>query len=592
MNMISSVRTPAATALVALLIALCSSTASGVVIPPAGRAIELPPGVTAVAGDDPVLAPILDAAVSTVGGQVVHNLGESLLTPGKHYVTWRDLADGTTASAYIYLYPYGWQVLGRTDNLRVFEHNGARHLLYDSAGRLHAIYNDGTAVWYRLAVRSGNRMQWLDPVQVNDRGTPIASSTWGTRGQTLTLHEDADGSVIVDCVWSASRPDQRSILIRRLVVDPAGSVTASEIRDTGLRGSFTCLVIDSTGRLHLAVEVYSSIVYACSDDGINWTGHQWWYAWQTSGTACRFPNLVVDSQDRLHLLYQAEGYNGYSGSSTWWVGLYTVRDPVTGTWASLQNVLQDFPEWGAPSGGRDVLLAYPNLLIDDRDNLHLSWHGTVRSGIFAWDDVFYMRRMHDPIGDTWLPWSDYAILHARDHFGTGDGEDADFTWVPSLAYVPGEDTLYALIMFGTGDDEVTDPAVNLTDSLLKTYQSGGWLAGSEDVTDTQDLRSWYANVPPRAWVDPNGRAWLDMIWVDGTLGDYNVLFRRIDLGGGLEGDCDGDGYVCVRDLLLMARSFGLVRGDAAFDARADLNFDNGVNAQDLLILANNFGRTR
>jgi hypothetical protein len=144
-------------------------------------------------------------------------------------------------------------------------------------------------------------------------------------------------------------------------------------------------------------------------------------------------------------------------------------------------------------------------------------------------------------------------------------------------------------MFGLGDDEVSDPNVNLTDSLLKTRIGGQWLAGFSNVTQTTDLRSWYANVPAQVLVDPNGHCWLDMIWVDGTKDDYNVLLRRIDLGGGKPGDCNGDGAVDIQDVIVLVNGYGRSRGQPGFDPRGDLNFDDSIDVADLLEVVNHFG---
>lgn len=584
---------PALAALVLVLVIGSAAPAGAAVTPPAVRALELPAGVTSISASDPLLAPILNGATSTTGGQVVHNLGGATLPLGKTQVTWRALSDNATLTKYIYLYPYGCQVLGSASNLRVFEHNGARHILYDRDNRVHVIYNDGVKVWYRLGVRQGTRLQWQPPVQLNDDATPIGMATYGTRGETFALVYDALGRVNLQCTWSTIWPNNRSVVTRRLVVDAAGGVTAGPITDTGLIGSFQCIAADSTGRLHLAVEVYSAMAYSWSDDGLAWNNTQTWTASQTNCTAYRFPNLVIDAKDRIHLLWQAEGYQNYQGSGgrgLWWIGLYSVRNAQTGTWSTPTNVLSGMTDWRAPTSGQQTLFAYPNLLLDDHDNLHLAWHGTARSHIFAWDDVYYMEKVYTSTTDSWGAWTNYATLHKRDHFNTGDGEDMNYTWVPSMAYKPGSDMLYAVIMFGLGDDEVDDPAVNLTDGILKTRIGGIWPAGFQNVTQTSGLKSWYPNVPTKVLVDRNGRSWLDIIWVDGTLDDYNIIFRRLDLGGALDGDCNGDGHVDIVDLMAVAASWGKVAGDAGYDFVCDFNDDNIVDVVDLLRLAGNWGR--
>ncbi len=575
-------------ALVGFVLAATAGNAPALVNPPPQRALELPPGATSIAAADPLVAAILNGATSTLGGHVACT-APAVFNVGKTLVTWTDSADASTLSEYVYVYPNGYQVIGTADNLRIFEHNGGRHLLYDRDNRVHAIYSDGSGVWYRLGVRWGRRVQWRDPVQVNSSTTPIAWSSLGTRGETFTLSYDPTGKVNVQCTWSTIWPYNRSILTRRLTVDPVGNVSVGDIVYTGLTGSFQSIAADSTGRLHLAVEVYSAMAYAYSDDGVTWTAAQTWYATQTNCTAYRFPNVVIDSKDRVHLLWQAEGYLGNSGSRDWWVGLYAMFTPQSGTWTTPVNVLSGLADWSAPASGQQILFAYPNLLLDDRNNLHLSWHGTARSHIYAWDDTYYQEKVYNAATDTWGAWTNYAILHARDHFNTGNGEDMNYTWVPSQAYKPGTGDLYAVIMFGLGDDEVDDPTVNLTDGMLKTRIGGTWQAGFQNVTNTPDQRSWYPNVPPRVQVDPNGHSWLDMIWVDGTKDDYNVVFRRLDLGGGLAGDCDGDGHVDVIDLLIFIDSFGKSAGEIGYNYACDFDCDTTVDVFDLIDLVRNFG---
>jgi hypothetical protein len=59
-----------------------------------------------------------------------------------------------------------------------------------------------------------------------------------------------------------------------------------------------------------------------------------------------------------------------------------------------------------------------------------------------------------------------------------------------------------------------------------------------------------------------------------------------DLPAPVAGDINGDGAVDVADLLILAYSFGGVRGqDRIYDPRADLNGDGVVDVSDLLILA-------
>ncbi len=57
------------------------------------------------------------------------------------------------------------------------------------------------------------------------------------------------------------------------------------------------------------------------------------------------------------------------------------------------------------------------------------------------------------------------------------------------------------------------------------------------------------------------------------------------------GDCDNDGSVDVIDLLTMADTWGLVKGDPGFNPECDLNCDDSVDVVDLLTLAWDFGQS-
>lgn len=572
----------------AVVLLVTARLATATVQAPTLRALELPPGAVSLSAADPLLVPILNGATTTGPGPVAHNQAGQTLPIGKTLVTWQDLSDGNTAGKYVYLYPHGWQVLGTTTNLRVFEHNGARHVLYDNSRRVHVIYNDGVDVWYRLGTPAGNRVLWNSPVRVSDNSTPVAWSTYGTRGQTFALFYDAMGNVNLHCVWSTNWPFNRAIVTRPLSVDNVGNVSAGTIVSTGLLGSFACIAIDSAGTFHLAVELYSAMTYMNSRDGLNWGSSQNWTANKNNCTAYRFPNLVIDSHDRVHLLWQAEGYQGRSGSALWWVGLYSIYNPLTALWSAPVNVLAGIPGWQMPTGSQDVLFAYPNMLLDDNDNLHLAWHGTARSFMFAEDDIYYMRNPYNPATDTWTGWADHIALHKRSFPGVSGGEDYDYSWVPSLAYRPGSSDIYSIFMFGAGDDEVEDPSVNLTDAGLKKYETGSWQTSFENVIQTPGMRSWYPNVPPTVMVDPSGRTWLDMVWVDGTKDDYNVMFRRIDLGGGIVGDVNGDSLVNIGDLQLFVLSWNAQASQPLYNSSADFNHDTIVNVTDLQLLIANW----
>ena len=55
------------------------------------------------------------------------------------------------------------------------------------------------------------------------------------------------------------------------------------------------------------------------------------------------------------------------------------------------------------------------------------------------------------------------------------------------------------------------------------------------------------------------------------------------------GDIDGDGYVNVADLLVLAGSWATATGQPGYSPACDLDNNGTVNVIDLLILADNWG---
>lgn len=57
------------------------------------------------------------------------------------------------------------------------------------------------------------------------------------------------------------------------------------------------------------------------------------------------------------------------------------------------------------------------------------------------------------------------------------------------------------------------------------------------------------------------------------------------------GDCNGDGKVDWKDLLILALAYGSRQGEPAYVAEADFNSDCEINWKDLLVLAQTYGKS-
>jgi uncharacterized repeat protein (TIGR02543 family) len=69
---------------------------------------------------------------------------------------------------------------------------------------------------------------------------------------------------------------------------------------------------------------------------------------------------------------------------------------------------------------------------------------------------------------------------------------------------------------------------------------------------------------------------------DNTLSDGAIKVR-------IMGDINGDGKVDIKDILICAKNFGSVQGDARYNSDADMNSDGKVNIKDILTVAKHFG---
>jgi Dockerin type I domain len=56
------------------------------------------------------------------------------------------------------------------------------------------------------------------------------------------------------------------------------------------------------------------------------------------------------------------------------------------------------------------------------------------------------------------------------------------------------------------------------------------------------------------------------------------------------GDCDNDNKVTAPDFVILKNTFGKTVGQPGYDARADFNIDDVVNARDVTLLQGNFGQ--
>jgi hypothetical protein len=105
------------------------------------------------------------------------------------------------------------------------------------------------------------------------------------------------------------------------------------------------------------------------------------------------------------------------------------------------------------------------------------------------------------------------------------------------------------------------------------------------------------------------------VYPQSTLGTFNLMFTTISGAGlgtytvyvttnylgqyadankafqvRLVGDANGDKYINIKDIVIVAAAFGSKPGDSNWDSRADINKDKFVNIKDLVLVSGNFGK--
>jgi len=424
------------------------------------------------------------------------------------------------------------QSIGRTNSLRTFEQNGARHVAVDDSGRVHVVFADGEDLWYRRGAAAPDGAVVFEAAErVNDDDTRVLVFDHvglpATRGAALALGTGPAG-VVVHVAWTG---DGRDVMYRRLEEGGAG-FTWGPITDTEMDALMPAVATDRSGAVHVVAEhAYveagdrSEIRFASSVDGTSWEAGVVERSDETGSWNYRLPCVAVDLDDRLHVVIQAEGYRGDGGGAgaTWWAARHLVREPDGGPWTPRDGPLDGFGEWGPPPAGRAILFAYCNLAVDGQGDLHMAWHGTARSGAFALDDVYHARADYDAGSGTFGPWSTPEPLHRRIHddapggpIDPGGGDDELLTWVPSLATDAAGD-LYAVIMFGAFDDEIGPESTSAaTEAGLLYHMEGGWQPELINLSESPGDRNWYPNAADRPRSTASGERFLDVLWVEGV----------------------------------------------------------------------------
>jgi hypothetical protein len=362
-------------------------------------AVELPAGGAKLAPTDPPLRDLL--ASSTSGRLRVTTDLRRQLGAGAARVTWSawngEPETGTPAAmrtATVFVLPAGMTQAGVSGDENATAGNNAVHIARDRNGRVHMVWVDSgraakdTGPIYRRGVigEDGTARFETPPMHVAE-GTP---EDW-TAYPGLAVDQDA-----VYVVWQGGG----KAWTRRLNLGPSGYVWGPP-RDTGARSdgrdSGPSIAADGN-RVHI---ITPSGVYAFSSDG----GQSWMtapmpippgqrlktasLALDSAGSTIAFSSLVRDPKD--------DGKN--EGSGGYWQ-LRIIQRTSDGRWLGASDALGEFPAWGEPFPGQDVLADWARVGVDRARGIHLLWHGTAASHIYGHDQAYYAYR---PAGGDWRP---------------------------------------------------------------------------------------------------------------------------------------------------------------------------------------------
>jgi hypothetical protein len=395
----------------------------------------------------------------------------------------------------------------------------------DKTGTLHAAWLDGGKgrpvyrIMYRRGVQNSasGAVTWEASTPINDGSAEGWGSYVGIEASDNAIH----------FVWSTAGTARYRRLIRS-----GTSWQFEPIRDTRASGSSLDNGPDIAVRGDLEIHILTPTGnYAVSKDGgLTWTQDK---LPTPAGRRLKNPSMALDSLGNAHFSFigqirNAENWSESKPNRGYWELRYVRRE--TGAWVDAHNMLAAFPPWNDPKNDWDVLADWSSLAVDAKNNLHIAWHGTVNTHIFANDEAFYMRRA--AAGNKWSGWSEPRPLHP---INSAKGEY--FSFAPSFAFDESSDGALALVFYDTTRGEhlldydarvlrggnIEGPAIAL--SQLARLSSA---AGKDEA-----LSSWFPVAGPRLFRDGAGRLWLDILATVATPGKnqsaHLVVYQRAEV---------------------------------------------------------------
>jgi hypothetical protein len=499
---------------------------------PEPLAIELPAGVSVLSPSELPFSDFLLRA-SSEGRRVSYDLSHPVGV-GPVEVTWTAWDRGAgadrvaaTKTATVFVLPNGMTPAGESGSQDATTGNNAAKIARDAAGRVHLVWNtSGQDVSAHVLYRRGTTdadgaVVWdTDPAPVENAAVSWDSfPSLAVSGETVHIAWQAGGTVHYRRIAHSSGGWQWG---------PEHDLgAASGGRDVGP-------AIDAVGST-VDIATPSGYYARSADDGDTW-------AVETiplpPDTKIKTESIAADRLGNAHIAFSGVVGKVPPGDGGYWELRY-VRRAANGAWLDARNALAGAPEWAAGPG--DHLADWVRILVDDDDNIHLTWHGTAISRVYANDQSYYaFRRATGP--GTWEDgWEPPVRLMPLD-----PAKGIGFSYAPSLAL--GDEAAAPVTFYDVGKEGFDSAARIVRQGKLDgpPIQVTGWMQTSIAAKDPKAaLSARFPAAAPRLFYAPDGRIWLDVLEtlipvnVNGT--SKLIVYQRIDVTDAIEGRWSANG---------------------------------------------------
>ena len=512
------------TPVVALLAATAGRAATPDILLPYPVAITLPAGTDSIGADDPSIHDLI-GTVRAGEDTVTVTLPQDRIGVGVFRVIWSAWDPkspehpAARRDSSLFVLPRGMTVVGASGGGNALAGNNTPHIARDAWGSLHMVWYDSYggmsdgAQYRRAHIMPDGSVQFETGVMPlgPHPGSWSSMPTVAAFGNTVHFAWQADGTLRYRSLTRDGSDWRWSDELDTKVSGPG--------RDTG-----PSIVADGSG-VHILTT--ASVYTTSADGGRTWTTEKVNFG---DDQHVKTVSLTIDSSGHPVAaassviasppMDEDKGHGGY-----WTIRM--LRRVAPGQWERISGPLDGRPEWAAPRRtDEDVLADWVRVMADRAGGLHVTWHGTAVSRIYANDRAYYAWRSAD---GAWR-----APVSLRD----ADPEHG-FGW----SYAP------ALIM--DGDRALTLVFHNMVvgrqqrgfDVDLGLFRDGRSLTPALPVTrfardsivtgqPQNALSSWFPGADPTVERGGDGRVWADMLLSlapTGSSGPSLIVLDRLEL---------------------------------------------------------------